>query len=92
LNMSMVKRGDMLSAPDVVELLAIPLIGIVPEDEAVLVSTNNGQPVALNGKSKAGTAFQNISRRLMGEEVPWLALDEKAGLVMRLGKLLSGGR
>lgn len=91
LNMSMVKRGDMLSAEDVVELLAIPLIGIVPEDESVLVSTNNGQPVALNGKSKAGLAFQNISRRLMGEEVSWMEMDEKSGLLVRLGKLISGG-
>lgn len=92
LNMPMVKRGDMLSAQDVVELLAVPLIGIVPEDEAVLVSTNNGQPVALNGKSRAGVAYQNISRRLMGEDVPWMALDEKTGFIVRLGKLISGGQ
>lgn len=91
LNINMVKRGDMLSAEDVVELLAIPLIGIVPEDESVLVSTNHGQPVALNGKNKAGLAFQNISRRLMGEEVSWMEMDDKNGLLMRLGKLISGG-
>jgi septum site-determining protein MinD len=91
LNPGMVKRGDMLSAPDVVELLSIPLIGIVPEDESVLVSTNHGQPVVLNEKSKAGSAFRNIGRRLMGEEVPWMELDEKTGLLMRFGKLFSGG-
>jgi septum site-determining protein MinD len=91
INPVMVKRGDMLSASDVVDLLAIPLIGIVPEDESVLVSTNHGQPVVLNEKSKAGLAFFNIGRRLMGEEVPWIELDEKAGLLMRLGKLFSGG-
>lgn len=91
INPGMVKRGDMLSAPDVVELLAVPLIGIVPEDEAVLVSTNHGQPVVLNGKSKAGQAFINISKRLMGEEVPWMELDDKTGLFIRLGKLLAGG-
>jgi septum site-determining protein MinD len=73
----MVKRGDMLSASDVVEFLAIPLIGIVPEDESVLVSTNHGQPVVLNEKSKAGLAFFNIGRRLMGEDVPWMELDDK---------------
>ncbi len=91
MNTGMVKRGDMLSAPDVVELLAVPLIGIVPEDEAVLISTNRGQPVVLNGNSKAGTAFRNIGSRLMGEEVPWLELEEKSGILMRLGKLFSGG-
>lgn len=91
LNSGMVKRGDMLSASDVVELLAIPLIGIVPEDEAVLVSTNHGQPVVLDSKSKAGEAFINIGKRLMGEDVPWMELEEKVGLIMRLGRLFSGG-
>jgi len=92
INTKMVKRGDMLSAEDVVGLLAVPLIGIVPEDEAVLVSTNHGQPVVLNEKSKAGLAFLNIGKRLMGEEVPWIELDEKSGLFNRLGQLLSGGK
>jgi len=91
INPSMVKRGDMLSAVDVVDLLAVPLIGIVPEDEAVLVSTNHGQPVVLNEKSKAGQAFLNIGKRLMGEDVPWIELDDKAGLFNRLGRLISGG-
>jgi len=90
-NPVMVKRGDMLSANDVIELLAIPLIGIVPEDEAVLVSTNHGQPVVLNEKSQAGMAFLNIGKRLLGEDIPWMELDQKAGLFMRLGKLFSGG-
>jgi len=90
-NLQMVKRGDMLSASDVVELLSIPLIGIVPEDEAVLVSTNRGQPVILNENSKAGQAFLNIGKRLMGEEVPWMELGNKAGLFNLLGKLISGG-
>lgn len=91
INSGMVKRGDMLSAKDVVELLAVPMIGIVPEDELVLVSTNHGQPVVLNEKSKAGQAFLNIGKRLLGEEVPWMDLDEKTGIINRLGKLISGG-
>lgn len=91
INSGMVKRGDMLSAKDVVELLAVPLIGIVPEDELVLVSTNHGQPVVLNEKSKAGQAFLNIGKRLLGEEVPWMDLDEKTGIINRLGKLITGG-
>jgi len=91
INTGMVKRGDMLSAEDVVELLAVPLIGIVPEDESVLVSANHGQPVVLNDRSKAGMAFINIAKRLMGEEVPWINLDEKAGFLNRLGQLFSGG-
>lgn len=91
INPAMVKRGDMLSASDVVDLLAVPLIGIVPEDESVLVSTNHGQPVVLDEKSKAGMAFMDIAKRLMGEDVPWMELDGKYGLFNRLGRLLSGG-
>lgn len=91
LNPGMVKRGDMISADDVVELLAVKLIGIVPEDEAVLVSTNHGSPVVLNEKSRAGQAFADIARRLKGETVPWMDLDEKDGFFNRIGKLISGG-
>src|SRR5512136_2271677 len=64
-NLTMVKRGDMISVEDVVDLLAIDLIGIVPEDESVLVASNRGQPLTLDFKSKAGQAFQNIARRLL---------------------------
>lgn len=91
INPKMVKHGDMLSAQDVVELLAIPLIGVVPEDEAVLISTNHGHPVVLDEKSKAGQAFMNLARRLKGEEVPWMVLDHKDGFFDRLGKFISGG-
>ncbi|HCU57920.1 MAG TPA: septum site-determining protein MinD [Anaerolineaceae bacterium] len=91
INPGMVKRGDMLSADDVVELLAVKLIGIVPEDEAVLVSTNHGSPVVLNEKSRAGQAFADIAKRLKGETVPWMDLDEKDGFFNRIGKMISGG-
>jgi septum site-determining protein MinD len=83
LNPSMVKRGDMLSVDDVLDLLAIELIGIVPEDENVIVASNKGQPLALDPKSRAGQAFQNIARRLMGEQVPFMDL-ESPGLWQRL--------
>jgi septum site-determining protein MinD len=75
LDPAMVRRGDMLSVEDVLDLLAIELIGIVPEDEYVIVASNKGLPLALDGRSKAGKAFQNISRRLMGEKVPFLDLE-----------------
>jgi septum site-determining protein MinD len=90
-NSILVKRGDMLNAQDVLDLLAIELIGVVPEDEAVVVSTNRGQPVALDGKSKAGTAFQNIARRLQGEQVPFMTLDDKDDFFSRLSKVFRSG-
>lgn len=79
----MVKRGEMLSVEDVLDVLSIPLIGVVPDDEAVIVSTNDGTPVAADEKSLSGKAYRNIARRLMGEEVPFLSLKEK-GLLERL--------
>ena len=91
LNPAMVKRGDMLNADDVLELLAIELIGIVPEDEFVITSSNRGQPVAMDGKSRAGEAFHNIARRLNGEKVPFMNLDQKDGFFSRLSRLIRSG-
>jgi len=74
---AMVKRGDMLSVEDVLDLLAIQLIGIVPEDENVIVASNRGTPMAFDDKSRAGQAFQNIAKRLLGEEVPFLDVENQ---------------
>jgi len=75
----MVKRGDMLSPEDIMDILAIDLIGLVPEDDDILVSTNRGAPAAMNPESnRAGRAFMNIAHRLMGETVPFLSIDGEA--------------
>lgn len=85
---AMVERGDMLAAADVLELLAVELIGIVSEDEAVLISTNRGNPIVMDKKSKTGQAFRNISRRISGEEVPFMELSGEDGFLGRLSKLI----
>jgi septum site-determining protein MinD len=87
----MVKRGDMLDTPDILEVLAIDLIGIIPEDEHVIVASNQGMPVALDPKSRAGRAFQNTARRLNGEDVPFEAMDVSDGFFGRLSKLVRPG-
>jgi len=87
----MVRRGDMLSIDDVLDVLAIDLIGIVPEDEQIVVGSNRGAPVALDEKSRAGQAFRNIAKRLKGEQVPFMDLDKQDGFLSRLGKLLRPG-
>jgi len=87
----MVRRGDMLSADDVLELLAVELIGLIPEDENVVMSTNRGVPVALNGKSRAGQAFRNVAKRLRGEEVPFMEMSEDGNLFGRLARLFRPG-
>lgn len=82
----MVKRGDMMSSDDVVEILAVDLIGVVPDDESVVISTNQGEPLAGND-SLAGQAYMNVCRRILGEEVPFLDLNGKTGLFERLSSL-----
>jgi len=83
---AMVKRGDMLDTADVLEILAIELIGIVPEDEKIITSTNRGQPVALEDHSEAGAAFMRIAGRLMGQDIPFQVFNESGGLIERLGQ------
>jgi septum site-determining protein MinD len=87
LNPNLVKQHDMLSAEDVLDLLGIQLIGIVPEDEGVIVGSNRGVPVAQDPKSRAGQAFRNIAHRLKGEEVPFMDLDKQSGLWDRIQKM-----
>ncbi|HVN16117.1 MAG TPA: septum site-determining protein MinD [Anaerolineales bacterium] len=87
LNPTMVKNHDMLSAEDVLDLLAIKLIGIVPEDEGVIVGSNRGTPVALEPKSRAGEAFRHIAKRLQGQDVPFMDLDKQSGLWDRIQRM-----
>jgi len=91
ININMVERGDMLRADDVLELLAIALIGLVPEDEKVIVSSNRGTPIVMDDKSLAGQAFRNIARRLNGEEVPYVDLGAGKGFLDRISRLMRTG-
>ena len=74
---AMVKRGDMLDTFDVIEFLAIDLLGVVPEDELVIVAANKGIPLAYEQAPLASRAFHNIARRLVGETVPFLSIFEE---------------
>jgi septum site-determining protein MinD len=87
LNANLVKQHDMLSPDDVLDLLGIPVIGIVPEDETVIVSSNRGTPVAQDPRSRAGQAFRNIAKRLRGLEVPFVDVEKQAGIWDRLQRM-----
>jgi len=91
INPQMVKRGNMLSVDDVVELLAVDLIGLVPEDSEVIQSTNEGRPVVMQDKSNAGRAFRDIAKRLAGVEVPFRNLEEKNGIFGRISRIIRSG-
>ena len=86
----MVARGDMLSVEDVVEILGLKPIGIIPEDEQVIVSTNQGEPLVLKGTGPAAQAYMDTARRLRGEEVPFRALEDAQGLLGVLKRLFGG--
>lgn len=87
----MVRRGDMLAVDDVLELLAVDLIGMVPDDESVLTGSNRGSPVALDPRSKAGQAFRNIARRLNGEQVPFMSMNQDGSFLERLVRRIRTG-
>ncbi|HIQ51313.1 MAG TPA: septum site-determining protein MinD [Nautiliaceae bacterium] len=77
----LVKKGEMLSIEDVLHILALPLIGVIPDSEDIVKSTNLGEPIALNEKSIVGEAFRRIARRILGEEVEFLDLESKKGIL-----------
>ena len=87
----MVRRGDMLDTDDVLDILAVNLLGIIPEDEAVLVSSNRGVPVALNGKSNVGQAYRDVAGRLQGEDVPFPDPDDSWAWISRRTQFVRRG-
>lgn len=83
IRMDMVKRGDMMSIDDVIDILAVNLIGVVPDDENIVVATNTGEPL-VGSSSLAGQAFMNICKRITGEEVPILDLNGNKGFFEKI--------
>lgn len=81
----MVKRGEMMSAGDVVDILSLPLIGVVPDDENVVIATNQGEPL-VGDQTPAGRAYQNICLRITGKEVPFLEFEKEISFLTRMSK------
>ncbi|MBU5483567.1 septum site-determining protein MinD [Clostridium sp. MSJ-11] len=90
INSDMVKNGDMLDVNDILDSLAIKLIGIVPDDKNITISTNKGEPIVLNDKAVSGKAFNNIARRIIGEEIAFLTMDTNEGGFLHSLKKLFG--
>ncbi|HEY8551963.1 MAG TPA: septum site-determining protein MinD [Thermaerobacter sp.] len=86
----MVQQGRQMGVDDVLDVLAVELIGVVPEDEQVVDATNRGEPVVAHERSRAGRAYRDIGRRLLGEQVPFPDFKEDHGLFGRLRRLLGG--
>ncbi len=87
----MVKRGDMMNIEDILDILAVKLLGVVPDDENVVISTNRGEPVVMDEKALSGKAYRNIVRRIIGEEVDFLNLENtNQGKLSKMMKILFG--
>jgi len=84
---NLIKANDMMSVDDVVDILSCSLIGIVPEDSGIIISTNKGEPIVNDEKSLAGQAYTNVARRIMGEDIPFMNLDEPQGFFAKIKKL-----
>ena len=84
LRIDMVKDKNMLSVEDILDILAVKLLGVVPDDETVVISTNKGEPLVYKGDSLAAKAFKNIASRIEGVEVPLLDLDIKMSILEKI--------
>ena len=87
IRMDMVRRGDMMSLDDVMDILAIDIIGAVPDDEDIVISTNQGEPLVGIG-TPAGQAYMDICKRITGETVPLLNMAARGGFFFKLSNLL----
>jgi len=88
LRTDMIKRGDMMSVEDVIDILAIDLIGAIPDDENIVISTNTGEPIVVNQDVLSGKAYLNICKRIMGEDVPYLDLNVNVSFFKKLRNIM----
>ncbi|MFV0502910.1 MAG: septum site-determining protein MinD [Lachnospirales bacterium] len=83
----MVRDGNMMSIEDVSDILSIDILGVVPDDESIVISTNKGEPSVYDERSRAGQAYRNISKRIIGETVDFLNLDEGNGFLEKIKRI-----
>ena len=88
----MAKRGEMMNVEDIEDILAVDLIGVVPDDEEVVMSTNRGEPAVFKEHSLSGMAFKNIAKRIMGEDVAFLEFDIQESFLDKLKRAFSFNR
>lgn len=91
IRIDMVKKGDMMTMEDVTDILAVDILGIVPDDESIVISSNRGEPAVTDNDSLAGQAYRNIVQRILGNEVPLLDLEEGRGFMGKIKKLFRKG-
>ncbi len=86
---NLIKANDMMSVDEVVDILSCNLIGVIPEDTGIITSTNRGEPIVNDENSLAGKAYKNVALRILGEEVPFLDIDEPHGVIDKIKHFFS---
>ena len=86
--MDMMQRGDMMSIEDVLDILNIDLLGVVPDDESIIISTNKGESVLDMSKSTASQAYFNIAKRMQGEDIPFMNLNPEKSFLSKFKKVI----
>ncbi len=84
---NMVQSNDMMSVDDVVDILSCELIGVIPEDTGIITSTNRGEPIVNDENSMAGKAYINVAKRIKGEDIPLLDINEPKGFAAIIAKI-----
>lgn len=87
---NLIDNGDMLGIDEICSVLAIDLLGLVPDDEHVIKASNSGEPTVMNPDSRAAIAYRNIARRILGDAVPLMPLHQKTGVLQRIKKFFVG--
>ncbi len=85
----MMKNGEMLDVDEIASILSIDLIGIIVDDENVIKCSNKGEPIALQSSSKASIAYRNIARRILGETVPLMSIEDSKGVMAKIKQFFS---
>lgn len=88
----MVNDGSMLDIDQIVSILAVDLLGVVPDDEGVIAGSNVGEPVVMNPHAKAGMAYRNIARRILGDSVPLMVLQDQSGFFHKMKRMIGLGK
>ena len=80
----LIEANQMMSIDDICDILSVDLIGVIPDDEDIVISTNKGEPLSLTTNKSAGQAYRNIARRILGEEVPFMDLNKRLGIFKKI--------
>lgn len=80
----LIEAHQMMTVDDICEILSVDLIGVVPDDEDIVISTNKGEPLSLTTNKSAGQAYRNIAKRILGEDVPFLDLNKRLNIIHKI--------